>query len=197
MPGIDELIVRMRELQDELQVEFDKRRDGFQFVVEQKRIRFAEDVVALQRGAKTGLFTYMFGASLRVWLTVPVIYAGAIPLLLLDLFIWIYQSLCFPVYRIPKVKRSEYLVLDRGDLEYLNAAQKLGCFYCGYANGLASYFREVAARTEQYWCPIKHSRRILAAHDHYPNFFEFGDAESYRLGLERLRAQLAEQGLDT
>jgi hypothetical protein len=196
MPTIDELLARIHGLQEDVQVEFDKRREDFQFVVEQRRIRFAEDVIALQRGAKTSLFRYMFGARLLVWLTVPVIYAGIIPLLLLDLFIWVYQGLCFPVYKIPKVKRSDFLVLDRGDLEYLNAAQKLGCFYCGYANGLASYFREVSARTEQYWCPIKHSRRILAAHDRYPQFFEFGDAESYRLGLERLRKQLAEEGAE-
>jgi hypothetical protein len=113
-------------------------------------------------------------------------------MLLLDLFLWIYQSICFPVYHIPKVKRSEYLALDRGDLPYLNLVEKLNCGYCGYANGLASYFREITARTEQYWCPIKHARRIQAAHNRYPTFFEYGDAESYRLGLERLRASLAE-----
>jgi hypothetical protein len=65
--------------------------------------------------------------------------------------------------------------------------------YCGYANGVAGYFREVSARTEQYWCPIKHARRIVAAHDRYPGFFEYGDSESYRLGLERLRDSLAEE----
>jgi len=40
-----------------------------------------------------------------------------------------------------------------------------------YENGLAGYFREIAARTEQYWCPIKHARRIKAAHGRYPRFF--------------------------
>jgi hypothetical protein len=47
----------------------------------------------------------------------------------------------------------------------------------------------VAARTEQYWCPIKHARRIQAAHDRYPKFFDHGDAEAYRQGLARLRRQ--------
>jgi hypothetical protein len=54
----------------------------------------------------------------------------------------------------------------------------------------------VAARTEQYWCPIKHARRVLGAHDRYPDFFEFGDAESFRQGLERLRAQHAREAND-
>jgi len=88
--------------------------------------------------------------------------------------------------------RSDYLVLDRGDLPYLNILERFNCFYCGYANGLMGYAREISARTEQYFCPIKHARRILAAHEHYPSFFEYGDAESYRLGLERLRNALAE-----
>jgi hypothetical protein len=50
----------------------------------------------------------------------------------------------------------------------------------------------VAARTEQYWCPIKHARRLKGAHARYPRFFDFGDAEAYRQGLERLRRQYAE-----
>jgi hypothetical protein len=192
MPRIDDLLAQMHELEQAMQVEFDKRRDDFRFVIDQKRIRFSQDVLELQRRSKRGLTRYVFGARPLVWLTAPVIYVGFVPLLLLDLFLLIFQGVCFPVYRIPKVKRADYLVLDRGDLPYLNVVEKLNCFYCGYANGLAGYFREIAARTEQYWCPIKHARRIVAAHDHYPGFFEFGDAESYRLGLERLRLALAE-----
>ena len=81
------------------------------------------------------------------------------------------------------------LVFDREDLPYLNAIEKFNCFYCSYGNGVAAYTREVAARTEQYWCPIKHARRIKAAHDRYPLFFDHGDAEAFRQGLNRLRRQ--------
>jgi hypothetical protein len=52
---------------------------------------------------------------------------------------------------------------------------------------VAAYTREVAARTEQYWCPIKHARRLAAAHDYYPKFLDHGDAEGYRRELERMR----------
>ena len=182
---------RTHALEEEMQAEFDKKRGDFRFVMDERRVRFSEEVAALQRGAKTGLFEYLTGASLASWLVAPVIYSGIVPLLLLDLFLFLYQALCFPVYHIRKVTRSEFVVLDRGDLPYLNALEKLNCFYCGYANGLIGYAREVAARTEQFFCPIKHARRICAAHDRYPSFFEYGDAESYRLGLERLRDALA------
>jgi hypothetical protein len=191
MSRIDELIERIRSLEEEMQVEFDKKRDDFRFVMDEKRARFSEEVAALQRGSKIGLWRYVTGASLASWLVAPIIYSGYIPFLMLDGFLLVYQGVCFPVYGIAKAKRSDYVVLDRGDLPYLNALQKFNCFYCGYANGLMAYAREVAGRTEQYFCPIKHARRIRAAHDHYSSFFEFGDAESYRRGLERLRADLA------
>lgn len=190
MSRIDELIVQIRVLEDDMQVEYDKRRDDFDFVVGQRRVHFSEQVALLQRESKTRLLGYVAGASLLMWVTAPFIYAGIVPMLLLDAFLLAYQAVCFPVYGIAKVKRSDYLVLDRLDLPYLNALEKLNCGYCGYGNGLAAYYREISARTEQYWCPIKHARRIIAAHDRYPGFLEYGDAESYQLGLERLRDAL-------
>jgi len=191
MSQIDDLIERIRDLEEQVQTEYDTRRADFTTVVDQKRVKFSEQVAALQRVSKVGLWRYMTGAPFSSWVVAPIIYLGFIPLGLLDVFLYVYQVTCFRAYHITRVKRSEYLVLDRGDLPYLNILEKFNCFYCGYANGLIGYAREISARTEQFFCPIKHARRILAAHDHYPSFFEYGDAESYRLGLERLRTALA------
>lgn len=192
MARIDELIEQMHTLEEQVQVEFDRRRSDFASVVDVRRVQLVQDIAALRR-TKVGLFRYVTGASLLSWLVSPIIYSGIVPLLLLDLFLLCYQGICFRVYRITPVKRSDCVVLDRGDLPYLNLLERLNCVYCGYANGLVAYAREIAARTEQFFCPIKHARRILAAHDHYPLFFEYGDAESYRRGLERLRDALAEK----
>ena len=95
--------------------------------------------------------------------------------LLLDLAVTVYQAVCFPVYGIPKVARGEYLVFDRGSLRYLNVIEKIGCVYCSYANGLLAYVVEIAARTEQHFCPIKHARKLLRPHSHYANFVPYGD----------------------
>jgi hypothetical protein len=184
---IDELIRRIRELEEELENEFRQKREEFQFIIKKKRILFADEVVRRQRKLKTGLIRYIVQARPLNILVAPIIYSGLIPIILLDIFLNIYQTACFPIYRIPKVRRSDYLVFDREDLPYLNIVEKFNCFYCSYANGLATFFREIAARTEQYWCPIKHARKIKAAHDLYPKFFEYGDAETFRKGLERLR----------
>jgi hypothetical protein len=188
---IDELISRIRELQEELEVEFKKKRDEFGFIIEEKRVRFAEEVARQQRRLKTGWLRYIIEARPLNILTAPIIYAGFAPFALLDLFLWLYQGSCFPIYGISRVRRADYLIFDREDLPYLNWIEKFNCFYCSYGNGLMAYAREIAARTEQYWCPIKHARRIKAAHEHYPRFFEYGDAESYQKGLERLREELA------
>jgi len=182
---IDELLLRIRELQEELEEEYLQKRQEF----ERKRAELAGEFLRQQRRYKVGLFRFLRRTRFLVALTAPVIYAGWIPFLLMDFFVTLYQAICFPVYRIPKVKRSEYIVFDREDLPYLNAIEKFNCFYCSYGNGVAAYTREVAARTEQYWCPIKHARRIKAAHDHYPKFFDYGDAEAFRQGLARLRRQ--------
>lgn len=182
---IDELLARIHELENQLEEEYRKTREGW----EQRRQELAEEFLRQQRRYKTGLFRFLLRTRLLVALTAPVIYAGWIPFLLLDLFVTVYQAICFPIYRIPKVRRADYLVFDREDLPYLNIIEKFNCFYCSYGNGVAGYFREVAARTEQYWCPIKHARRLKAAHDHYPKFFDYGDAEAFRQGLSRLRRQ--------
>ena len=55
-----------------------------------------------------------------------------------------YQAICFPVYKIPKVRRRDYLVFDRHHLAYLNIIEKINCAYCSYANGAIAFMREVA-----------------------------------------------------
>ena len=99
-------------------------------------------------------------------------------MLLLDLFVAVYQTVCFPGYGIPRVHRSDYLAFDREQLAYLNAIEKLNCAYCAYANGVFAYVREVASRTKQYWCPIKHARRVLGVHARYGSFVDYGDADA-------------------
>ena len=106
---------------------------------------------------------------------------------MLDLSISIYQALCFPLYRIAKVKRRKYIVVDRHNLHYLNIIEKFNCIYCGYVNGLIAYSREIVARTEQYWCPIKHAKKILDPHRTYAYFSDFGDSDKYHIHLMKMR----------
>jgi hypothetical protein len=47
--------------------------------------------------------------------------------------------------------------------------------------------QEIAGRTEQYLCPIKHALRLKAMHSRYPRFLDYGDAEEYRKRVEQVR----------
>jgi putative component of membrane protein insertase Oxa1/YidC/SpoIIIJ protein YidD len=190
-PKVSELIERIHQIQEEIEREVQLRRAELHADFEHRRIRFEREVLEQQRRFRAGLLAYIFGAELRHVATAPVIYAVFIPLVLADLFVTAYQYVCFPFYRIPRVKRSEHFFFDRSHLAYLNALEKLNCAYCSYANGLASYMREIVARTEQYWCPIKHARRLLHAHPYHDGFADYGDAEGYRRELRALREALA------
>lgn len=191
---IDDLLDRMHALREEIEVELQKKRDEIGLIMEDQRGRFAADIRRRHLLHKVGLLEYLRGSRWPVMLTAPLIYSGFVVFALLDLFVTVYQATCFPLYGIPRTRRADYLVFDRGDLAYLNPIERFNCFYCSYANGVIALAREVAARTEQYWCPIKHARRLLGAHDRYPRFLEFGDAESYRQGIERLRRDYARDG---
>lgn len=187
---LDELLERLHSLEAQLDQEYTALREE----MAQRKRELAERFVELQRQQRVGLWRYLRGSRWSVVLTAPIIYAGWPVFALLDGFITLYQAVCFPIYGIARVKRRDYLVFDRTDLPYLNAIEAFNCFYCSYGNGVVAYSREVAARTEQYWCPIKHARRVRDAHARYPAFFEHGDAETFRAGLQRLREQLREEG---
>jgi hypothetical protein len=113
-------------------------------------------------------------------------------LALIDVWASLYQAICFRAYRITRVPRSRYVVLDRGRLAYLNGIEAVNCVFCEYANGVVAYVREIASRTEQYWCPIKHALRVSDPHERYARFIEYGDAEGYRPRLEAFREALRE-----
>ena len=110
--------------------------------------------------------------------------------MLVHVWVWAYERLCFPAYGIPRIRHGQYFRLDRGLLPYLNAIEKVNCTFCTYGNGVIAYVREVAACTEQYWCPIKHAARVTGAHGRYRLFVDYGDAAAYRHHLAALRARM-------
>jgi len=184
---IDLLMERLRTIEAEIEVELAKRREALRYHLVNRRIVFEKEVLEFHRRLKTRLWRYLVDAHLLTVLTAPVIYAMIVPIVLLDLSIMLYQAICFPVYGIPKVRRRDYLVFDRHHLAYLNAIEKLNCAYCSYANNTIAFVREVAARTEIYWCPIKHARRVLGPHPHYQGFADFGEAEAFRARLTAMK----------
>jgi len=130
------------------------------------------------------------GLWLRHVVSGPFVYGLLIALSLLDLSVCIYQAVAFRLWGLARVPRREHIILDRHRLPYLNPIQRVNCVYCGYANGVLSFAREVAARTEQYWCPIKHAAVPPAPHARYDAFLDYGDDADVTARMDALRDAL-------
>jgi hypothetical protein len=151
------------------------------------KVHFTDEERAEHLRFKLKTRHYIIESRFFVLLSAPVIWMCIVPIVFTDIIGTLYQSICFPIYGIPKVHRRNYVALDRHHLGYLNFFEKVNCDYCGYVNGILAYFTEIAARTEQHWCPIKHAGCAKCAHSRYGKFVEFGDAKDYREHVEEIR----------
>ena len=185
-----DVLDRIRDLETDLQHEVTAAQQRWHYKIETGRVRFEEAVQRRHKALKMSLAQFLRESSIPALLTVPIIYSLFVPFVVVDAWASLYQLVCFPIYGIDRVRRSEYIALDRRKLAYLNGIEKANCEYCSYANGLLAYIREIAARSEQYWCPIKHARRIRGPHTHYRLFVDYGDAEGYKHELPVLRKSL-------
>lgn len=158
--------------------------------LEEEEKKLSSNLLSAQKTFKEGLFHYLWRTPLLHYLTAPIIYAGIIPAFILEVFLFVYQKVNFRVYKIAPVMRKDYFIYDRANLEFLNIIEKINCFYCSYFSGLLSYTTEIVGRTEQFWCPIRHARKLLSHHGHYSKFIPYGDGERYRTELPKLREEL-------
>lgn len=187
---VRQILNEITALETELRGMIDQREQSVLFEIKGKRVQFERSARAAHLKLKQHLLKWLRESDLRSILSIPFIYIMSIPLILMDVSVSLYQAVCFRLYQIERVKRSDYIVIDRHHLAYLNSIEKLNCMYCGYANGLIAYLSEISARTEQYWCPIKHARNVLGSHVRYARFTGYGEAADYHDKLEAFRHAL-------
>jgi hypothetical protein len=187
---IRNLLDQIAALEDELRTVVHEREIRLLYRLDGKRVRFEESVLKTHRQLKRSVLRWIVTDRPQNFITGPVIYALAIPLGFLDLCVTLFQATCFPIYRIAKVRRGDYIVYDRQHLEFLNWFERFHCTYCAYTTGLIAYAGEIAARTEQYFCPIKHAQKVLGLHARYARFLAYGDAADYHAKLEEFRREL-------
>ncbi|MEA3289283.1 MAG: hypothetical protein U9Q04_03790 [Campylobacterota bacterium] len=184
---IEKLTLQIKKLEEELIDELKSKEDELFYTIDNGKAHFEEDVIKKGKQKIISSLKYLSSFPFLAVLTIPFIWLLLIPAFILDLTVTIYQYVCFPIYKIPIVKRKDYVIIDRYNLFYLDRIEKINCWYCEYFNGVISYIKEVAARTEQYWCPIKHSTDIKQKHSRYDKFFKYGDYKTYREYLEKRR----------
>lgn len=194
---VRDLLAQIAELEDELAKAIHEQQERLHYRVEGSKIRFEKNLRRVHTELKTGNFRWLARSEMRNVISAPFVYIMITSFVLLDVFLFVYQSICFPLYRIPKVRRGDYIVVDRHHLGYLNAIEKLNCMYCGYADGLLAYARQILSGTEMYWCPIKHARKVLDPHRGYARFADFGTGDDYAEYVVEMRRQVREARADS
>ncbi len=190
--SIRRLLDQITALEDDLRKALSEQPSGVFFQIKGKRVEFEHSIKQTHKRLKRNFFHWLISDRPQNLITGPIIYSMIVPLLLTDLFVSFYQMTCFPIYGIKKVRRGDYIIFDRQHLSYLNFIEKFHCSYCAYGSGMISYVSEIIARTEQYFCPIKHARKILGTHKRYARFLDYGEAENYQAKLESYRRALSD-----
>ncbi len=188
------LLEQIAALEAELRSELQAQQSRWFYRIVGRRVEFELRIREAHRRLKVGVFRWLATVRPQNYLTAPIIYGMIFPMVLLDICLGIYQLTCFPIYRIARVRRSDYITFDQRHLAYLNWIEKIDCLYCSYGNGLMAHAREIFARTEQYFCPIKHARSVRGTHDRYSKFVDYGDAEDLHARFEELRVALMREG---
>lgn len=188
---IRDLLQQIGALEEDLRSALHERESRVNFTIRGKRIEFERDIRQTHEKLKRNFFRWLTTDRPQNLITGPIIYAMIIPLAVVDLLVTFYQASCFPIYGIAKVRRGDYIVFDRHHLGYLNFIERFHCEYCAYGSGLMAYLTEIIARTEQYFCPIKHARKVLGVHRHYARFLEYGDSAEFHTRLEEFRTASA------
>ena len=184
---IKELIEEIDAMKLKLAEEIDKQESHISYEIKNGYVTFEKEVLAKQRENMKNLLSWFREVPLLHLLTAPLIYAMVIPAIMFDVLLFVYQQVAFRVFKFEFIKRSDYMHFDHHYLGYLNLIEKLNCLYCSYFNGLMQYASAIAGRTELFFCPIKHAKKVVSQHKFYEEFLSYGDEEEYQKKLKELR----------
>ncbi len=192
---IKEILDEIEEMKVKLSEEIAQQEKHISYEIKNGYVRFEKDVFDKQKENMKNLLAWFREIPLLHLLSSPVIYAMVIPAILFDIILFIYQQVIFRIYKFKFIKRSDYIIFDHQYLGYLNPIEKLNCLYCSYFNGLMQYASAISARTELFFCPIKHAKKVAYEHDHYLKYFEYGEGNDYPSKLKNLR-EMSEHSKD-
>ena len=185
---------KIREIVEEIEVmklklaeEVAQHENHISYEIKNGYVTFEKEVLAKQKENMKNLLTWFREVPLLHFLAAPLIYAMVIPAILFDVLLFVYQQIVFRVFKFTFVRRSDYILFDHQYLGYLNPIEKLNCLYCSYFNGLMLYASAIAGRTELYFCPIKHAKKVVSQHKYYDKFLSYGDEEEYQEKLKVVR----------
>lgn len=177
---ISRILQEIENKRKELAEEYERIKKKYNFEYIKWKITFSKEQKLENKKKKRSFWQTTKSTTFREYLSIPFIYSMMIPAVILDSFLFMYQQTAMRLYRIPLVKRSDYITLERKHLDYLNWVEKLNCIYCSYVNWLFAYAVEIAWRTEKYWCLIKHAKKMNSSHNWEKYFADYGDADWFK-----------------
>ena len=184
---IREIIEEIEDMKQKLGEEIALHEKHISYEIQNGYVRFEKEVLDKQKENMKNLLSWFRDIPPLHLLTAPIIYGMVIPAVFFDVILFIYQQVIFRIYKFKFIKRSDYVVFDRQYLGYLNSIEKMNCMFCSYFNGLMHYASAIASRTELYFCPIKHAKKIAYEHEFYDTFLSYGDGDEYQEKLKERR----------
>ncbi|MDH5394680.1 MAG: hypothetical protein OEW97_00255, partial [Gammaproteobacteria bacterium] len=130
---IKKIMDKIYALEEELRTLLYEQQSQFSYTIAGKRVEFEQNIRDAHKKLKTSSFYWLLTSNPRHLISAPFIYGLIFPLLVFDLGVSFYQSVCFRLYGITLVKRSQHIIFDHQHLAYLNFFEKLNCLYCSYA----------------------------------------------------------------
>ena len=110
---LEQLCATQRELDREIDRLLTEGREQFRYTLERGRVVFERGMQNLHRQRRKGLLRYLRDTPITFILSAPLIYGMLVPYVILDLSVTVFQHICFRIYGIPRVRRGDFLVIDR------------------------------------------------------------------------------------
>jgi len=187
---IKQIIEEIEALEEQLKEEIATQEDHIAYEIKNGYVRFEQDSLAKQKEKMKKIIAYLKDVPFLHLISSPLVYIMILPAMVFDLMLYVYQQVIFRIYRFEFIKRNEYIVFDRHYLAYLNPIEKINCLYCSYFNGLMHYAAEISAKTELYFCPIKHAKKVAYKHRYYKDFLSYGNERDFQEKFQELREKL-------
>ena len=115
---VDRIVSAIHEAEEALSEDVRDQQQRWQYGLHRGRVWFDKEVRHAQKQLKQSIASFLRHGSVLNLLTTPIIYSLSLPFVLLDIWVSLYQWICFPIYGIDRVAHGRYFVIDRHKLGY-------------------------------------------------------------------------------
>jgi hypothetical protein len=131
-PRVERLVDRIHNAEQHLKCEAKDQPRRWQGRVRRGHVWFDKELRETHLRIRQSIPAYVLEGDLLSLLSAPIIYSLLLPFVLLDLWVTLYESICFPIYGMSRVPRHRYFAIGRHKLAYLNGIEKVNCTFCSY-----------------------------------------------------------------